>query len=61
MSFRDHMVRKLSRSLCDKPDLNRRALQLRKCFAEADRIRDELKAQGIEITDTKEGASWRRV
>ena len=38
MSFRDHMVRKLSRSLCDKPDLNRRALQLRKCFAEADRI-----------------------
>ena len=32
-----------------------------KNFAEADRIRDELKAQGIEITDTKEGASWRRV
>lgn len=32
-----------------------------KNFAEADRIRDELKAQGIEITDTKGGASWRRV
>ncbi len=32
-----------------------------KNFAEADRIRDELKAQGIEIVDTKEGASWRRV
>ena len=32
-----------------------------KNFAEADRIRDELKAQGIEITDTKEGASWKRV
>ncbi len=30
-------------------------------FAEADRIRDELKAKGIEVTDTKEGASWRRV
>ncbi len=30
-------------------------------FAEADRIRDELKAQGIEIVDTKDGASWRRV
>ena len=32
-----------------------------KNFAEADRIRDELKAQGIEIVDTKEGASWRRI
>ena len=32
-----------------------------KNFAEADRIRDELKAQGIEITDTKTGASWKRV
>ena len=32
-----------------------------KNFAEADRIRDELKAQGIEVTDTKDGASWRRV
>ena len=32
-----------------------------KNFAEADRIRDELKAQGIEITDTKDGASWKRI
>ena len=32
-----------------------------KNFAEADRIRDELKAQGIEIADTKGGAVWRRV
>ena len=32
-----------------------------KNFAEADRIRDELKAQGIEVTDTKDGASWRRI
>ena len=32
-----------------------------KNFAEADRIRDELKAQGIEIVDTKAGASWKRV
>lgn len=32
-----------------------------KNFAEADRIRDALKAQGIEITDTKDGASWKRV
>ena len=32
-----------------------------KNFAEADRIRDELKAQGIEIIDTKGGASWKRM
>ena len=31
-----------------------------KNFAEADRIRDELKAQGIEIVDMKDGASWKR-
>ena len=32
-----------------------------KNFAEADRIRDELKAQGIEIIDTKGGANWKRM
>lgn len=32
-----------------------------KNFAEADRIRDELKAQGIEIVDTKEGATWKKL
>ena len=32
-----------------------------KNFAEADRIRDELKAQGIEIIDMKDGASWKRM
>ena len=32
-----------------------------KDFAEADRIRDQLKSQGIEITDRKDGASWKRV
>ena len=32
-----------------------------KNFAEADRIRDELKAQGIEITDVAGGAKWKRV
>ena len=32
-----------------------------KNFAEADRIRDELKAQGIEVTDLPGGASWKRV
>ena len=32
-----------------------------KNFAEADRIRDELKAQGIEVTDVPNGAKWKRV
>ena len=32
-----------------------------KNFAEADRIRDELKAQGIEITDVAGGAKWKRI
>ena len=32
-----------------------------KNWAEADRIRDELKARGIEIIDTPQGAKWRRV
>ena len=31
-----------------------------KDFAEADRIRDELKAKGIEVTDVPNGARWRR-
>ena len=31
-----------------------------KNFAEADRIRDELKARGIEITDVPGGAKWKR-
>ena len=32
-----------------------------KNFAEADRIRDELKAQGVEVTDVPGGAVWKRV
>ena len=31
-----------------------------KNFAEADRIRDELKAQGVEVTDMPGGAKWKR-
>ena len=32
-----------------------------KNFAEADRIREELKARGIEIMDTPQGAKWRKL
>ena len=39
--------------------LKRAEAKKAKNFAEADRIRDELKARGITVTDTKEGASWK--
>ncbi len=32
-----------------------------KDFATADRIRDELKAQGIELLDTRDGVKWKRI
>ena len=39
----------------------RTAAKKAKNYAEADRIRDELKAWGIEIIDTPQGAKWRKV
>ena len=39
----------------------RTAAKKEKNFAEADRIRDELKARGIEIIDIPQGAKWRRI
>ncbi len=39
----------------------RTAAKKEKNFAEADRIRDELKARGIEIIDTPQGSRWRKV
>ena len=39
----------------------RTAAKKEKNFAEADRIRDELKAKGIEIIDTPQGTKWRKV
>ena len=41
--------------------LKRAEAKKAKNFAEADRIREELKAQGIEITDVPGGAVWKRV
>lgn len=39
----------------------RQAARAAKDFATADRIRDDLRVQGIEIEDTADGAIWRRV
>jgi len=41
--------------------LARTAAKREKNFAEADRIRDELKAMGVEIIDTPQGTKWRKV
>lgn len=38
----------------------REAARRRKDFAEADRIRDELAAEGVRVIDTPEGPRWRR-
>ena len=40
--------------------LQRAEAKKAKNFAEADRIRDELKAQGVEVTDVPGGAVWKR-
>ena len=40
---------------------NRQDAKKAKNFAEADRIRDELKALGIEVTDIAGGAKWKRI
>ena len=41
--------------------LARRDAKKAKNFAEADRIRDELAAAGIEVTDIPNGAKWKRI
>ena len=38
----------------------RQVARANKDFATADRIRDELAAQGIKLLDTKEGVRWTR-
>ena len=41
--------------------LERAKAKKAKDFAAADRIREELKAMGVEVTDTKDGAVWKRI
>ena len=41
--------------------LARQEAKKAKNYAEADRLRDELKAQGIELTDIPHGAKWKRL
>ncbi|MBQ5607834.1 MAG: cysteine--tRNA ligase, partial [Oscillospiraceae bacterium] len=54
------------KAACADPEIDalvaaRTQAKKEKNFAEADRIRDELKARGIEIIDTPQGAKWRKV
>jgi cysteinyl-tRNA synthetase len=37
----------------------RKAARARKDFAEADRIRKELEASGVQLEDTKAGTTWK--
>ena len=47
--------------LADDGEAARAEAKKAKNFAEADRIRDELKAAGIEVTDVPGGAKWKRI
>ena len=40
---------------------DRQAARAAKNWAEADRIRDELKAMGLELKDTKQGVQWKKI
>ena len=40
---------------------DRQAARAAKNWAEADRIRDELKAMGVELKDTKQGVQWKKI
>ena len=56
-------ARKKADSLDEKVEamiVARQQARKEKNFAEADRIRDELKAMGIELMDTPQGVKWKQ-
>ena len=57
----DFLVRGEGDPEIDALVLQRAEAKKAKNFAEADRIRDELKAKGVEITDVPGGAVWKRI
>ena len=60
--YRNYTLANLKALLEVYPDMARSIpWEEAKNFAEADRIRDELKARGIEIIDTPQGTKWRKV
>ena len=50
----------LERQLLERLIVERAAAKKARNFAEADRIRDELKAAGIALDDSPQGTTWRR-
>lgn len=58
---RDTQPKEESNPEIDAMLLARAEAKKAKNWAEADRIRDELKARGIEIIDTPQGSKWKRV
>ena len=58
------LYRRKEESLDEKVEqmiADRQAARAAKNWAEADRIRDELKAMGIELKDTKQGVQWKKI
>jgi cysteinyl-tRNA synthetase len=58
MAWLDAPLDEAFRSTVEKRVAARANARKTKNFAEADRIRDELAAMGIELHDTKDGTSW---
>ncbi len=60
------LIRRLGEPGENDPEINalvnrRLDAKAAKDYAEADRIRSELRAMGVEVIDTKDGADWKRV